>query len=106
MKYLPRVVDSEIDELMQIMGAVLIEGCKWCGKSTTAKQFCNSLIELQDPDKKIQYDNISNTKPSLFLNGSKPRLFDEWQDAPKLWGTIRKDIDDTGKNGQYILLKK
>lgn len=102
-KYMPRIVDDIIKNKLEYMGAIVIEGPKWCGKSTTAKQFSNSLIELQDPDKKIQYDNISNTKPSLFLEGDKPRLFDEWQMYPVIWDSIRMDIDHTGLKGQYIL---
>ncbi len=102
-KYIPRIVDSILKNKLEYMGAVVIEGPKWCGKSTTAKQFCKSLIELQDPDKKIQYDNISNTKPSLFLEGEKPRLFDEWQMYPVIWDSIRVDVDHTGLKGQYIL---
>ena len=102
-KYILRIVDSILKNKLEYMGAVVIEGPKWCGKSTTAKQFCKSLIELQDPDKKIQYDNISNTKPSLFLEGEKPRLFDEWQMYPVIWDSIRVDVDHTGLKGQYIL---
>jgi len=102
-RYLPRIVDKVVKDKLSYMGALLIEGCKWCGKSTTAKQFCNSLVELQNPDKKIQYDNISNTKPSLFLEGDKPRLFDEWQMYPVIWDSIRMDIDHSGLKGQYIL---
>ena len=103
MKYLERVVDSEIDELMQIMGAVLIEGCKWCGKSTTGSYHAKSIIEFQNPDKKQEYDEIKNIKPSLFLNGEKPRMFDEWQMYPIIWDSIRTDVDHTGLKGQYIL---
>lgn len=103
MKYLPRVVDSEIDELMEIMGAVLIEGCKWCGKSTTGSYHAKSIIEFQNPDRKQEYDEIRNTKPSLFLNGEKPRMFDEWQMYPVVWDSIRTDVDHSGKKGQYIL---
>ena len=102
-KYLPRIVDDILKNKLEYMGAVVIEGLKWCGKSTTAKQFCKSLVELQDPDKKIQYDNISDTKPSLFLEGEKPRLFDEWQMYPVIWDSIRTDVDKTGLKGQYIL---
>ena len=102
-KYLPRIVDSILKNKLEYMGAVVIEGPKWCGKSTTAKQFSKSVIELQDPDKKIQYDNISETKPSLFLEGEKPRLFDEWQMYPIIWDSIRTDVDRTGEKGQYIL---
>ncbi len=103
MKYLPRVVDKEIDELMQIMGAVLIEGCKWCGKSTTGLFHSKSVIEFQNPDKKQEYDDIKNTKPSLFLVGEKPRMFDEWQMYPVVWDSIRTDVDHTRLKGQYIL---
>ena len=103
MKYLPRIVDKEIDELMEIMGAVLIEGCKWCGKSTTGLYHAKSVIEFQNPDRKQEYDNIRNTKPSLFLNGEKPRMFDEWQMYPAVWDSVRTDVDHTGLKGQYIL---
>lgn len=103
MEYLPRIVDKEIDELMEIMGAVLIEGCKWCGKSTTGFHHAKSIIEFQNPDRKQEYDKIKNTKPSLFLNGEKPRMFDEWQMYPVVWDSIRTDVDHTGLKGQYIL---
>ena len=103
MKYLPRIIDQEITELMQIMGAVLIEGCKWCGKSTTGAYHAKSLIEFQNPDEKEEYDEIKNTKPSLFLQGEKPRMFDEWQMYPIIWDAIRTDVDHTGLKGQYIL---
>ena len=103
MKYLPRIVDSEIKELMKIMGAVLIVGCKWCGKSTTGLYHAKSVIEFQNPDKKQVYDEIKNTKPSLFLNGDKPRMFDEWQMYPVVWDAIRTDVDHSQLKGQYIL---
>ena len=88
---------------MEIMGGVLIEGCKWCGKSTTGLHHAKSIIEFQNPDKKQEYDEIKNTKPSLFLNGKKPRMFDEWQMYPVVWDSIRTDVDHTGLKGQYIL---
>ena len=102
-KYIPRIVDNVLKNKLEYMGAVLIEGCKWCGKSTTARQFANSYIEFQDPDKKMQYDKTNQTKPSLFLEGEKPRLFDEWQMYPVVWDSIRIDVDHTGLKGQYIL---
>ena len=101
--YLPRIVDKVLQNKLEYMGAVLIEGCKWCGKSTTAKQFAKSYVEFQDPDKRLQYDKINQTKPSLFLVGEKPRLFDEWQMYPIIWDSIRMDIDKTSLKGQYIL---
>ena len=103
MKYLPRIVDKEIDDIMEIMGAVLIEGCKWCGKSTTGAHHAKSIIEFQNPDKKQEYDEIKNTKPSLFLEGEKPRMFDEWQMYPVVWDSIRTEVDHTGLKGQFIL---
>ncbi len=103
MQYLPRIVDSEIDELMNIMGAVLIEGCKWCGKSTTGAYHAKSIIEFQNPDRKQEFDDIKNTKPSLFLTGEKPRMFDEWQMYPVVWDAIRTDVDHSGLKGEYIL---
>lgn len=102
-EYLPRIVDKEVENRLSYMGAVLIEGCKWCGKSTTAKKHSKSVIEFQNPDKKRDYDFIKNTKPSLFLDGEKPRLFDEWQMYPVVWDSIRTDVDKTGLKGQYIL---
>lgn len=101
--YMPRIVDKTLQNKLEYMGAVLIEGCKWCGKSTTARQFAKSYIEFQDPDKKTQYDKTNQTKPSLFLEGEKPRLFDEWQMYPVVWDSIRMDVDHTGLKGQYIL---
>ena len=102
-KYIPRIVDDVLQNKLEYMGAVLIEGCKWSGKSTTARQFAKSYIEFQDPDKKMQYDKMNQTKPSLFLEGEKPRLFDEWQMYPVVWDSIRMDVDHTGLKGQYIL---
>lgn len=102
-KYMPRIIDEVLKNKLEYMGAVLIEGCKWCGKSTTARQFAKSYIEFQDPDKRMQYDKTNQTKPSLFLEGEKPRLFDEWQMYPVVWDSIRTDVDHTGLKGQYIL---
>ena len=102
-QYIPRVIDKQIDDLLETMGAVLIEGCKWCGKSTTGRQHVKSVVEFQNPDKKSEYDAIKNTKPSLFLDGEKPRMFDEWQTYPIVWDSIRTDVDHTGLKGQYIL---
>lgn len=102
-KYIPRIADEVLENKLSYMGAVLIEGCKWCGKSTTAKQKAKSYIEFQNPDNKMQYDKTNQTKPSLFLEGEKPRLFDEWQMYPVVWDSIRTDLDHAGLKGQYIL---
>lgn len=102
-KYLKRIADLELENKLSYMGAVLIEGCKWCGKSTTAKLHAKSIIEFQNPDNQKDYEFIKNTKPSLFLEGGKPRLFDEWQMYPIVWDSIRSDLDNTGLKGRYIL---
>lgn len=101
--YRPRIIDETISMMLQTSGGILIEGCKWCGKTTTAKQHARSLVEFQDPDRQDEYKGIANTKPSLFLEGEKPRLFDEWQRYPVVWDSIRMDVDRTRLMGQYIL---
>ena len=77
-------MDEEIKEKLSVMGAILIKGPKWCGKTTSAKQIAKSVLEMQNPDLQENYIELANTKPSLLLEGEKPRLIDEWQLAPKL----------------------
>lgn len=103
MEYKKRIVDKLLDLRLESFGATLIKGPKGCGKTTSAKQKAKSFVEFQDEEIRDNLLAVAETAPKKLLIGEKPRLFDEWQDAPKLWGTIRKDIDDTGINGQYIL---
>ena len=103
MEYKKRIIDEQFAIRMEALGAVQIKGPKGCGKTTTAKQKARSIIEFQDEDNRENLLMIANTKPSDLLKGEKPILFDEWQDAPKIWGAIRKDVDDSGLSGQYIL---
>ena len=103
MDYLHRTIDNQFDLLMDAFGAVLIVGPKGCGKTTSAKQKASSVIEFQDEEKRDNYLMLAENRPSRLLAGKKPILFDEWQDAPKIWGAIRKDVDDSGETGQYIL---
>lgn len=79
-------------------GAVLIEGPKWCGKTTTAEQIAKSILYLSDPATKNQNLLMADINPQILLQGEMPRLIDEWQLAPKLWDTMRfeKDISHTG----------
>lgn len=102
-KYLPRLIDYLIKENLELYGAVSVEGCKWCGKSTTAGRFAKSKLELQNPDTRQNNLSLAANKPSLLLEGAKPRLIDEWQDAPELWDAVRFSVDQSGLTGQYIL---
>ncbi len=103
MQYRPRIVDKELDLNMKTFGAVQIKGPKGCGKTTTAKQKAKTVVEFQNEDLRDRYLQIAEIRPSKLLIGEKPILFDEWQDAPKIWGAIRKDVDDKGLPGQYLL---
>ena len=103
MKYIKRIIDNEIKEKLSIMGAIVIKGPKWCGKTTSAKQIAKSVLEMQNPDLQENYIELANTKPSLLLEGEKPRLIDEWQLAPKLWNAVRYSVDEIGLPNQYIL---
>lgn len=101
--YIPRLLDEVIERRMKIYGAILIQGPKWCGKSTTAKKYSKSYLELQDPKTRKNNLEIGDVRPDLLLEGEKPRLIDEWQDAPNLWDAVRYDVDNTKLKNQYIL---
>ena len=103
MAYLKRTADVVLKERLEAFGAVLIEGPKWCGKTTTAEQVAKSMIKLQDPDMRNEYLATAAAKPSLLLKGATPRLIDEWQDAPVLWDAVRTTVDNRQEQGQFIL---
>ena len=104
MKYLTRIADEVLRERLAAFGAVLIEGPKWTGKTTTAIQQAQSVLQLQDPDHREEHLATAATMPSLLLKGKQPRLIDEWQDAPTLWDAVRVAVDKSGGTpGQYIL---
>ena len=103
MNYSPRIVDSELDLRLRAVGATIIVGPKWCGKTTTAKQKSKSVLEMQDPDLQEGYLKLAATKPSMLLEGENPRLIDEWQLAPVLWDAIRVSVDRKKEKGLYLL---
>ena len=93
-EYKQRIVDKILDETMEVFNAVNVVGPKGCGKTTTCKRRAKTIVEFQDEDKREGLLDIANASPSLLLKNEKPILFDEWQDAPKIWGAIRKNCDD------------
>jgi predicted AAA+ superfamily ATPase len=101
--YLPRICDSELQSALTAMGAVLIEGAKWCGKTSAAVNVARSTLFMQDPDNARAYQQMADTKPSLLLKGETPRLLDEWQMSPVLWDAVRFEVDKRGLPGQFIL---
>ena len=101
--YFSRICDGLVNEKLSYSGALLIEGPKWGGKTWTGKHVAKSVLYMQDPDKGAGYMELSRTMPSRLLKGEKPRLIDEWQEAPVLWDAVRFDVDQTGEWGQYIL---
>lgn len=104
MKYIKRIVDNQIDKRIKAFNAINIIGPKGCGKTRTAKERCKTVIEFQDEEKREAYLSTANASPSLMLANDKPILFDEWQDAPKIFGAIRKACDDHPEAlGEYYL---
>ncbi|MFR9301864.1 MAG: ATP-binding protein [Fenollaria massiliensis] len=101
--YLPRITDKLLDERLKAKGAILIEGPKWCGKTTSAKEFAKSFIAMDEPDKTKQYKQMAELNPSALLEGETSRLVDEWQLAPNLWNAVRYEVDKRDDFGQFIL---
>ena len=104
MRYIQRTLDQVIDQRIKAFNAICIVGPKGCGKTRTAKERCKTVIEFQDEEKRDGYLAVAETAPGLLLKNYKPILFDEWQDAPKIWGAIRKACDDSPEEtGSYYL---
>lgn len=101
--YLPRLIEKPITESMKTNGCIVIEGPKWCGKSTTSERFAKSVIKLQKPATYKQYRILADIGDDNLLSGEKPILFDEWQKIPELWDYVRNYIDETSGKGLFIL---
>ena len=101
--YKPRLVDEILKRKLLGTGAILIEGLKWCGKTTTAEQQANSVIYMDNPVNRNNNIKLAETDPTLILEGSIPRLIDEWQIAPQLWDAVRFMVDHRKMEGQFIL---
>lgn len=102
-QYKPRISDNILKEKLNGKGAVLIEGPKWCGKTTTASQIAQSILYMQNPEQVKQNLELAEIKPSKLLEGAVPRLIDEWQMAPQLWDAVRFAVDQREEFGQFIL---
>lgn len=102
-KYRPRIADGILESKLKTIGAVLIEGAKWCGKTSTAEQHAGSVVYMTDPAKAKQYMLAVENDPDYILEGKTPRLLDEWQIAPQLWDMVRFKVDHRGGWGQFIL---
>ena len=102
-EYRPRIIDKLVDEYLTIIGAVCIEGPKWCGKTRTSNEHSKSSIFLGDPSGNFQNRNLAIISPELVLQGEFPRLIDEWQEVPALWDAVRYFVDSHQQKGLFIL---
>ena len=101
--YKPRLIDATLKRKLSGVGAVLIEGLKWCGKTTSAEQQAKSVIYMDNPATRQNNIILANTDPNMLLKGETPRLIDEWQLAPSLWDAVRFEVDHRHEDGQFIL---
>ena len=102
-KYIPRIIDAAVERYLTTIGAVCIEGPKWCGKTWTSSYHSNSEFLVGNPDNNFQNRALAEMSPALVLEGETPRLIDEWQEVPPLWDAVRYIVDQRGKKGQFIL---
>ena len=103
MKYLERIGDELLKRKLRSSAAVLIEGPKWCGKTSMGAQLAKSIVYIQDPDKRAMYRKMADTQPSLLLEGETPHMLDEWQTIPVLWDAVRFAADKRQEMNQFIL---
>lgn len=101
--YKNRVLDALLERKLQGKGAVLVEGPKWCGKTTTSARMAQSVLKLGDTSVLRSSRQLAEMNPALLLRGETPRLIDEWQTIPALWDSIRSEVDDRSMMGQFIL---
>lgn len=101
--YKPRVIESLLEDKLEGMGAVLVEGPKYCGKTTMSMRHAKSVLNMADPETKTQNLIMAETNVGRLLEGATPRLIDEWQIAPTLWDAVRNEVDKREKEGQFIL---
>ena len=101
--YRSRIADKILERKLAGKGAVLIEGPKWCGKTTTAEQVAKTVLYMDDPESRNQNIAMASMNPKRLLKGETPKLIDEWQIAPALWDAVRFEVDHRKDFGQFIL---
>lgn len=102
-QYKARIVDTQLQRRLEGIGAVLIEGPKLCGKTTTAEQIAESVLYMALPEDRAENIRMAQIAPGILLQGETPRLLDEWQIAPSLWDSVRFEVDHRGRTGQFVL---
>ena len=101
--YRARIADEMLRRKLESSGAVLVEGAKWCGKTTTAAQVARSELYFNNPDMRGSISDLLHTAPRRLLRGEVPMLLDEWQQEPSVWDAVRFEVDQRGEFGQFIL---
>ena len=102
-QYKARIVDTQLQRRLEGIGAVLIEGPKLCGKTTTAEQIAESVLYMALPEDRAENIRMAQIAPGILLQGETPRLLDEWQIAPNLWDSVRFEVDHRSRTGQFVL---
>ncbi len=102
-EYKKRLIETKIKKKLLYSGAVLIDGAKWSGKTTTAMQYAKTIIKLQDIDTRKKYKTLVALSKTEILSGEPPILFDEWQEVPEIWDYIRMNVDETQEKGNFLL---
>lgn len=102
-RYMERIIDKELNKHLKFMGAVLVEGPKWCGKTRTSKELAESVLSITNKNQIKSLNLLLENGAFDFLNESPPMLIDEWQLVPGIWDAVRTVVDERGKRGQFIL---
>ena len=102
-EYKPRIADGLLAEKLSYMGAVLVRGAKWCGKTTTSRQIAKSSVFMADARAGAANRQLAQQRPDRLLSGAYPRLIDEWQEVPALWDAVRATVDEVGDHGMFVL---
>ena len=97
--YISRIVDKQLDEMLEIYGAVCVEGPKWCGKTWASRNHAVSASFIGDPTGNFMNKQLAEMDPSLVLEGELPRLIDEWQEVPSIWDAVKYRVDVDNKKG-------